>query len=170
MFNPQKQMLLFSSLCTNAEEIKGAEHIDESNIRDFIKKRLDYELPKTPYRLVRSEDLCMNSDKYSAIDEDICDAVLDFNRAGYQTKYCCQGHRSRSKHSYEGYIFFHRLPQDRKKTLQEKFTMLSFGTGFISFDSSFGEDTLIVRFSPISDSEESHRKLLNAISKIASSL
>ncbi len=51
---------------------------------------------------------CLNCHKNYCveIDDDIYDSIIELNKKGYRTKFCCAGHSEKKRHDVGGYISF----------------------------------------------------------------
>lgn len=98
---PYKNMINWDR-CTNKDEILS-QYTEEEIIR-----LTPYGCQPEPdlYRYVRFDNI------YATIDEDIANIIIELNKHGYITKYCCSGHYNDSKkHHSNYYISFENSSQ-----------------------------------------------------------
>ena len=104
----------FKRNCTNFDEVVKELGLTKDTWEKFLySPTLDYVFPENneKFKLVQLEE----SGPWIPIDDGIADIIVDLNKKGYKTRFCCEGH-NRSQ-SCGGYIFFHELDEGQMNSL-----------------------------------------------------
>lgn len=113
----------FKDYCANFVEIQKKHGIAENNIEEFNAKMLTYPAYNNGGRFVLVEASVFGVNEntpntqamYVPIDEGICDAIIELNKNGYRTEYCCEGHKDKYGEYSTGYIMFDMLCPEKNQ-------------------------------------------------------
>ena len=105
----------FKRNCTNFEEAVEELDLTKDVWEEFLfSPTLGYLFPEhnEKFRLTRLEE----DGPWIPIDEGIADVIIDLNKKGYKTRYCCSGHDYEKSH-FNGYIFFYEMTKEQMENL-----------------------------------------------------